>query len=472
MSSRFFHTILLLFVIVAMAGLPGPAGAELSQPAAQHLYESTSRSLVVIRYVWESELGRHDILLPGVVVDDHGLVMTSVAIFDTRIPESQMKEIKVLRPMDGQDPREFAATYAGRDDRSGMGFVRVSQPDGLVPLKFIDHSAAVGEPVYAVGLLSESAGFKPYFTTGTVAVVTRGERFAATVNGNLAGSGSPVVDADGNGIGFVQASGSILTAASSEAEPGRAGGANAPFGATGPRSFIPSHEFLDYLHTPPSGADVATPWLGVYQMAGLKKEEAEYYGLKTPGLQLMAVQPGGPAEKVGLEQGQIVIGLNGKPLPRGDTAEQAPQMFRRELMHLRPGATVTLAVLKDKDTPSKDVTVTLATSPPSMATAPRWWNADFGFGVRGLTMLDRFAQHLPPTAGGVIVSVIKPAGPALSAHLQPGQLVSRFNGEPIADVAEFQKKFDAWHSASPHDAMILLVSRDGHDQTIRVELPQ
>ena len=464
---------LLLSSLVMLAAFSSTADAApevLSQPQAESLYQRVSQSLVVIQYVWQSELGPHDVSLPGVVIDDHGLVMTSAALFDLRIPEAQMKDFKVLRLIDGQDPIELPAIFQGRDDRSAMAFVRVNDYAGLKPLKFIDYSARVGEQIYSVGMMPKAAGYKPYLARGMISSISAGERFAANVEGSLAAGAAPVVDADANGIGFVDMP---------HAQPHGSGNAAEEDGSPNSTilqatSFTPSHEFIDFLepHNVPSGTDAAVAWFGVFEMAGLKKEEADYYGLKTPGIQLMALAHGGPAEKAGLKPGQVLVSLNGQPLKHGDTVEQMPLLLRRDLVRMSPGQKITFGVVSRKGDAPTDVTVTLGQSPPSFPTAARFWTPDLGFGVRDIVYIDRYAQHLDPDIQGVMVSVIKPGSLAQAAGLVPNEFVSKLNGVTITDVPDFQKKLEASQKTHPHEATILLVRQHGQDQTIRIESPQ
>jgi S1-C subfamily serine protease len=459
-----------LVMLAALFSTAGATPAALSQPQAESLYNRVSQSLVVIQYVWQSELGPHDVSLPGVVIDDHGLVMTSAALFDLRIPEAQMKDFKVLRVIDGQDPIELSATFQGRDDRSAMAFVRVSDYADLKPLKFIDYTARVGEQIYSVGMMPKEAGYKPYLASGMISSISSGERFAANVQGSLAAGAAPVVDADGNGIGFVDMPHAQPHSSGKAAENDESQNAT-PLQAT---SFTPSHEFIDFLgaHNVPSGKDASVAWLGIFEMAGLKKEEAAYYGLKSPGIQLMALAHGGPAENAGLKPGQVLVSLNGQPLKHGDTVEQMPLLLRRDLVRMAPGQKITFGVVSQKGDAPKDVVVTLGQSPPSFPTAQRFWTPDLGFGVRDIVYIDRYAQQLDPEVQGVMVSLVKPGSLAQAAGLVPNEFVSTLNGVSITDVADFQKKLESSEKTHPHEAIILLVRQHGQDQTIRIESPQ
>ena len=103
---------------------PAPSRTPLSPDAANEQYKAITPSLVAVQYVWESELGRREIIGAGIVVGDDGLVMTSIALVGQQIPDAQMKEFKVIVPSDSGDPEELDAVFQGRDERTEMAFIK------------------------------------------------------------------------------------------------------------------------------------------------------------------------------------------------------------------------------------------------------------------------------------------------------------------------------------------------------------
>ena len=90
-----------------------------------------------------------------------------------------------------------------------------------------------------------------------------------------------------------------------------------------------------------------------------------------------------------------------------------------------------------------------------------------------MVTLDRYARHLKPEEkDGVIVTTMKQNSAAASASLQPEDMITMINGQPVTTLAEFKKAFEAFRSQHAHDAIVLLAKREGKDQTIRIEPPQ
>jgi S1-C subfamily serine protease len=242
-----------------------------------------------------------------------------------------------------------------------------------------------------------------------------------------------------------------------------------------PIFFNPTDDFEQSLQDPPTGKELALPWLGVPQqaMAGLNKDVAESMGLKNqPAVEIGDVIPGSPLEKAGVKAGAIVTKVNGKPLEVVDESMELPGILARQIRRMKVGDTVTLTLLTSKDQPAKDVEVKLYERPKGSNLAPRIYNEDLGFGVRSMVFMDSYARKLPADTKGVVVSIIKPQSAANAAKLQMNDLITELNGVNVTDLDEFKKDLAAFRKDKPHEAIVLVVLREGNTQTIRIEPPQ
>src|SRR3954452_18737586 len=193
--------------VVVLAAWAASAHA-IAPAAAQKLYEQASPSLVAVRYTWENELGRRELTGSGVVVSNDGLVVSPIYVFDNSIPDDQMKEFTIIVAHEDRDAEEIEAGFYGRDERSGLAFLKAKPAKGGAtrewkPVKFEEMPVRIGDPVYSVGILPEMANYKPYFMEATVAAKLRGEQPQVLVQGGLAAIGSPVFAPDGKAIGMV-----------------------------------------------------------------------------------------------------------------------------------------------------------------------------------------------------------------------------------------------------------------------------
>src|SRR5688500_9350203 len=139
-----------LTFLLTLAPHGAAAAAEAITPQdLRKLYDRVTPSLVAVQFVWESELGRRELVGAGVVVADDGLVMTSMQMFDLRMPDVQMKEFKIIIPSQTGDHEEIDAVFQGRDERTQTAFVRPESTGEhkWQPLKFDDAKVGPGEDV-------------------------------------------------------------------------------------------------------------------------------------------------------------------------------------------------------------------------------------------------------------------------------------------------------------------------------------
>src|SRR3954470_8364566 len=162
----------LLALVLAVAA---PARAA-STETAKKLYDQASPSLVAVKYTWESEMGRRELIGAAVVVREDGLVMSPLSVFDIRIPDEQMKEFTIIVAHEDRDAEELDAHFLGRDERSNVAFLKPkaqqskpaagsaeSQSRSWKPIKFEEAPVQLGQPIYSVGMLPEMANYKAYF---------------------------------------------------------------------------------------------------------------------------------------------------------------------------------------------------------------------------------------------------------------------------------------------------------------------
>jgi serine protease Do len=443
--------------------------AQVTPEAARKIYEARTPSFVAVQYVWESELGKRELVGAGVVVNEEGLIMTPLSLFHPQIPDKQLKEFKIIVPSQKADAEELDAIFVGRDERSSVAFVKAKEKRSWVPVKFEEGKVDVGDTVLSMGVLPKNAAYKTYLVQGIVNANLRGETPQSMVITGLSGVGSAVFTADGKAIGFVNVQAEVPAFLNDPRDPMR------PV-TDPPKFFTPTRDFMQSLSDPPvAGETMKVPWLGVPQsaMAGLNKDVAESLGLKNvPAVELGDIIPSSPAAKAGIKPGTIVLKMNGKELERGDEPEELPMILMRSIRRMKIGSKVTLSVIEGSDKKPKDVEVTLEERPKGANLAERYYAEDLGFSVREIVFIDTYVRKLPGEQKGVVVSMIKPQSSAATARLQREDLITEVNGKAVAGLKEFEEIYKELRKTKPKDAMVLVVLREGNTQTIRVEPPQ
>ena len=473
MPRRLMTVLLILFVsrnTLAQSTQPttAPSAPTAVPSAAQALYERVSPALVVVQFTYEGELGRRELHGVGTVVSSDGLVMFSMGLTPSQVPDEQMKDFKVLIPGDAET--ELEAQFQGRDERTSLAFVKVTDSRDWKPIKFEDAPVRVGEPLTSIGILPKDAGYKAYQTFPRVSANLRGPvpQVLVTADG-LSGVGSPVFNEAGQAVGFVhQQMDQTPLLDTDPREP-------FPFVINPPRFFTPASDFLIGIQDPPlADRPVRMPSVGVSNLSGLKKEVAEYFGLKDPAVQVGDVIPNFPGDKAGLKSGDVIVKMNGQPLERGDEPDETPQIMTRRIGRMKVGETVTFTVLRgSKDAPLKDITVTLQERPKPVSKAKRFWAEDLGFSTREIVFDDTYGRRLPADTKGVIVALVKPGSAAQAQdRLRGGDLIQQINQTPVEGLDQFKEQYQQFRKTNPSDAVVLEVLRGVNTQVVRIEPPQ
>ena len=256
----------------------------------------------------------------GILVDDEGLVLTIGYL----IMEADTVTITDI------EGNELAARIVGYDYESGFGLVRTETPIPLKPMRFGDSDSLIlrGE-AYVAGLGGEKAALK-------VKVAGRRE-FAGyweylldsaifTVPAYPLWGGSALIGREGELLGV----GSLLVQeALGPGSPAFPGNMYVPINRLKP--IFDELVATGRLSTPPR------PWLGIYTV--------EHMGQLVVG----GISEGGPADRAGLQRGDILHALDGEVLD--DVGD-----FYRKLWAIGPaGSVVKLKMERDSDT--FDVTV-------------------------------------------------------------------------------------------------------------------
>jgi serine protease Do len=243
------------------------------------------------------------------------------------------------------DKREFKARIVGADKRTDVAVVKI-EATGLPAVKVGDVSRLrVGEWVMAIG---SPFGLENTVTAGIVSAKQRDTGdylpFIQTdVAINPGNSGGPLINMRGEVVGI---NSQIYS---------RSGG------FMGISFAIPMDEAMRISEQLRSSGRVSRGRIGV-QIAPVTKEVAESIGLgKAQGVLVRGVEEGSPAEKAGIEAGDIITRFDGKPIEK-------PADLPRAVGNTKPGSQVALTVFRRGAT--QDLKVTVAEiEPEKVATA-------------------------------------------------------------------------------------------------------
>jgi serine protease Do len=344
----------------------------------------------------------------GFILSADGYVMTNAHVVDGAT------EVYVTLT----DKREFKAKIVGADERTDVALVKI-EASGLPLLRIGDvNRLRVGEWVVAIG---SPFGLDNTVTAGIVSAKQRETGsdvpFIQTdVAVNPGNSGGPLINIRGEAVGI---NSQILS----------------PVGSFVGISFaIPIDEAMRVAEQLKATGRVVRGYLGIAP-TDVPRELAEEYGLnkgKAKGAFVRQVVPGAPADKVGIQPGDVVLSVNGKPV------EGAVEL-RRTLAALRPGSSVILQV--NRRGKLMEFKPNLAELNPQVAVIDRPEVADqrtsvvakvWGLTVANLTEAERQAAR---GVAGVRVTAVAAGSEAVGMRV--GDVILAVGTADTADIKQF-----------------------------------
>jgi len=360
----------------------------------------------------------------GFIISSDGYVMTNHHVVDGA------DEIIVTLP----DKREFKARLIGSDRRTDVALVKIDAT-GLPTVPIGDPAKLkVGEWVIAIG---SPFGLDNTVTAGIVSAKGRDtgdylpfiQTDAAVNPGN---SGGPLINMRGEVVGI---NSQIFTTS----------------GAYAGISFaIPIDEAMRVQEQLRTTGRVIRGRIGV-GIDSVSKELAETLGLPKPqGALVTQVERDSPAEKAGVEPGDVILRFDGRTIERSTD-------LPRIVGGTKPGSKVTMTVWRKGA--QRDLHVVVGELPADRPVARRGESPQRGgssANALGLVVADVPAERLKELRLRGAVQVESVDGPAARAGLRAGDLIVAVNNVEVQNAKQFN---DLVAKLDPKRNVALLVRR-------------
>ena len=377
----------------------------------------------------------------GVIISPDGYIVTNNHVVEGAV------DIRVTM----SDKRMFSAKLIGADPLTDLAVIKIDGSN-LESLSLGDSTKLrPGQTVLAFG---NPLGYRFSVTRGIVSALNRpnpdlsnrrkpGEFIQTDAAINPGNSGGPLVDARGEVVG-------INTFLVSES------GAFSGMGFAIPTQIVkPTVEALM------KNGKITHGYMGI-GISDVTPENSKFFDLsKSEGAVVTQVEPDSPAAKAGLKTGDVITGLDGKPVT--DAGELQVEVGQKQ-----PGTTIHLDVIRNGKTETIPVTLEAMGSHNKVSSEnnesgkPRW-----GLSLEGLTPDTRQQIQAPNDIHGAVVDSVEPGSSAEDAGIQRGDVIMEVNRKPVHSAQDVQQALSSVPKGQ--DALVLVWSQGGN--TYRVLHP-
>ena len=432
------------------------------------LFEERIRCLVSVKFFVQREIDRKPYESAGLVIDNEGLVVLLDNAIPSWLPHDWFKDFQIFLPGEGE--KGCDAEYLGRDYLTGWHYLRVDRDnlERLAPItRFETAEPKIGQPLWGIGLLGDSFDYAPYFLSGRLSSVQNLPLRIGFSNSELSAPGGPIFDFEGNFVGWA---GNPLTEERilyMRRDQYTVGLRNISESA----AFLFAEDFYTDLGRVPSDpAGNPQPWIGVAGLKSVDREVASYLGLEGQGAVILSqVLDDSPAAAGGLQDKDIIVAINGKPLPKFRPDDVVQTYFERQLLLSEIGETMSLTVVRDDET--RDISVKVEKHPTNISQAKRQYFTDLGLTAREFLLRDAVGRRLSLSkSSGVIASFVKPNSPVNTAGLQQGDWIMEIDGTMVEDYENAVTLFRDIEADGGRTEFVLLIDRNNETSVLRVKM--
>ena len=353
------------------------------------------------------------------------------------------------------DGRSLEATVVGTDMATDLALLRVEEEDE--PFAYVelerDLGIRVGDWVVAVG---NPFGLGGTATAGIISATGRqmGASQAYTdflqidAPINRGNSGGPAFDLDGKVIGVNSA---IISPT----------GGNVGIGFA-----IPSDLAATVIDQLIENGEVRRGYLGIAP-AVLTDDLRDAMGLDADleGVLINQVLDDTPAQAAGLENGDIILEINGEPV-------DDPRELTRRVGGFEPGERVAFRVLRDERERTIRVELTErpdTSSPEETPDSEAGAAAQFGLALSEPDDAEREALDLE--GRGLLVEGIRPGSEAAEKGLRPGDVILEAGGRDLNALSDFEAAVEDARARDRRALLVFVVSQNGQRRYAALEMP-
>lgn len=354
----------------------------------------------------------------GFIVKPNGVILTNAHV----VNDADEVTVKLT------DKREFNAKVLGIDKPTDVAVLKI-EAENLPTVKIgSTQNTSVGDWVVAIGA---PFGFENTVTAGIVSAKSRAlpdEGYVPFLQTDVAinpgNSGGPLFNLNGEVIGI---NSQIYS---------RSGGYQ------GLSFAIPIDVAMKIEQQLLNHGKVSRGRLGV-GIQSLNQDLASSFGLnKSDGALVSQVEKNSPADKAGIQPGDVILKFNGKPVER---SADLPSM----VAEVTPGQSAKIEVWHNKGSKELTVRVDEMKTADAQPVASAEGKGKLGLMLRPLTSEE---QAQTQVEHGLLVQEVK-QGPAEKAGIQVGDVILAVNGDSIKNIEDLRSEVD---KSKKHVALLVM----------------
>jgi len=357
----------------------------------------------------------------GFIMSREGYILTNNHV----VEDADQIKVKLA------DGKEYDGKVVGRDPKTDLALIKIQGAPDLHPLNLGNsEDLKVGSWVVAIG---SPFGLEQTVTAGIVSakgrVIGSGpyDDFIQTdASFNPGNSGGPLINMKGEVVGIntaIVASGQGIGFA------------------------IPINMAKEIAAQLQEKGHVIRGWLGV-SIQEVTPALAKSFNLKEKKGALVAqVFSGSPAEKAGIEQGDVITEFDGKEVK---DSKELPRIVASAPV----GKAVTVKLSRDGKVLDRQVKVGEMEEKAEVVKAPSS-HKPLGITVQNITPEIAKGLGLKKDTG-VVVTGVEPGSPAANAGIQTGDVIRQVNRKPVKDAEDFVQKIE---KAKDQDNILLFLQR-------------
>jgi serine protease Do len=393
----------------------------------------------------------------GFIISPDGYVVTNNHVISPARNNATVEEITVIM----SDRKEYRARLIGKDVASDLALLKIDATN-LPYVRFGDSTRTrVGDWVVAIG---NPFGLGGTVTAGIVSALHRSiqgagayDRYIQTdASINTGNSGGPMFDLNGNVIG-------INTALISPT------GGNVGIGFA-----IPAEQASPVIDALRRGQRPQRGYIGV-SLQPLDESVASALGIpKDQGELIRGVTPGGAAARAGIQQGDVIVSVGGRPVTPDESlaynVSRQPIGSRVPIELIRNGRRQTVTVVVAQRPTEEELArlngieddseEALGAQPDKeQSTGQRSARASLGVTVQTLTPeIARTLRITDTSIRGVVVASVDPSSDAAAKGIQQGDVIMSVNQRPTRTPEEAAAAVEAARTGG-RQSVLLLVRR-------------